>query len=137
MCNECWGTDGDERDEPFEEIEPDTEPPFGTSWTRLALTLLGDTLGSKRSDYSTGDEFGNFEGAADVASIKVEDVMLAQVGIKLGRIKNLRDSEDTPHYEPLLDSYRDLAGYAILAYAHALKWTEGGGNEKGIYRKKL
>jgi hypothetical protein len=108
---------------------------FRATWTSVALELLGDTLQSKRSDYSVDNEFGNFEAAAEAASIKAEDVMLAQVGIKLGRIKNLRDMDDTPHYEPLLDSYKDLAGYAILAYAHALKWAEGGGNEKGIHHK--
>lgn len=128
MCKECWG--GEIEDEPEAEVTPDA--PLVISWTGSALERLGRTLHSKRSDYSVDDEFGNFEGAAGAASIKVEDVMLAQVGIKLGRIKNLRDAGDSPHYEPLLDSYKDLAGYAVLAYAHALKQVGSEGNEESF-----
>lgn len=134
MCDDCW-TEFESiiEDESEEEIIPDA--PFVTSWTGSALGRLGSTLLSKRSDYSVDDEFGNFKGAAEAASIKVEDVMLAQVGIKLGRIKNLRDAGDSPHYEPLLDSYKDLAGYAVLAYAHALKQVGSEENEESIHHE--
>lgn len=136
MCDECW-TEFESIIDGEQEAEIIPDAPLVISWTGKALANLSLTLQSKRSDYSADDEFGNFEGAAEAASIKVEDVMLAQVGIKLGRIKNLRDMGDTPLNEPLIDSYKDLAGYAVLAYAYALKRAEGGGNEKGIYREEF
>ncbi len=92
------------------------------SQVERALEELKKVLVSKNKDYKIGGEFSNFEFAADVvgAGMQTEDVMLTQIGIKLGRILGLRTSEDlVPNNESLQDSYMDLAGYAIILYAYA------------------
>ena len=86
------------------------------SYIEYAISDLHDTLKSKNADYRIDGEFSNFEFAAEVAGIETVDAIATQVGIKLGRIKGLSD----PNNEALLDSYKDLAGYAIILYAHAL-----------------
>ena len=88
----------------------------------LAMNNLADILATKNSDYKLNSEFSNFYFAADVAGISASDVMLAQIGIKIGRIKGLTsDPLKDVNYESLLDTYQDLAGYAILLYALKLK----------------
>lgn len=112
MCEDChWGS-GD---------EPDAPPP-AASWTDAAFNALIETLGKKRSDYSSSDEFENFTSTAEaVGTIDPEEVFLTQIAIKLGRIRSLRTQFAAPANEPLLDSYRDLAGYAVLAFAYEMK----------------
>ena len=135
MCDDCWGTS--RYDEPFEEEVLEESEWGGLSWAGAAMTELGKVLASKRGDYSSSGEFENFTSTADaVGTIEPEDVLLTQVAIKLGRIRSLRTQVTGPNNESLKDSYRDLAGYAVLAFAHVLS-EEYEGNEKGIYRKKL
>jgi hypothetical protein len=88
-----------------------------------ALNSLSATLDTKNSDYKMdSNEFSNFYFAADVAGISASEVMLAQIGIKIGRIKGLTaDPSKDVNHESLLDTYQDLAGYAILLYALKLK----------------
>lgn len=89
-----------------------------------ALENLAKTLTSKNHDYKLGSEFSNFYFAADVAGTNPHDIIMGQIGIKIGRIKGLlqKNWEDVNH-ESLLDSYQDLAGYAIILYALKLKET--------------
>lgn len=135
MCNDCRGED--EYDEQFEEEVLEESEWGGFSWAGAAMTELGKVLASKRGDYSSAGEFENFTSTADaVGTIEPEDVFLTQIAIKLGRIRSLRTQATEPSNESLKDSYRDLAGYAVLAFAHVLS-EEYEGNEKGIYRKKL
>jgi hypothetical protein len=90
----------------------------------LALTNLSETLQKKNSDYRLGSEFSNFYFAADVAGISPTDVAMSQIGIKIGRIKGLAGKKDEDiNYESLLDSYKDLAGYAVLLYGMMLERT--------------
>jgi hypothetical protein len=81
------------------------------------MVELEATLQSKNEDYRIDSEFSNFEFAADVAGLLPEDVLTIQVGIKLGRLKGLQED---PNNESRLDTLKDLAGYAIIFYAHAL-----------------
>jgi len=96
-------------------------------WSNIgrALDNLKRTLQAKNNDYRVdSNEFSNFYFAADVADIDPSSVMLAQIGIKIGRIKGLTSAEPEGrdvNYEALLDSYQDLAGYAIILYALKLK----------------
>lgn len=132
MCEECWGEDEYSEEEVLEESEWG-----GFTWAGVALTELSEVLASKRGDYSSAGEFENFTSTANaVGTIEPEDVFLTQIAIKLGRIRSLRTQSAEPNNESLKDSYRDLAGYAVLALAHVLS-EEYEGNEKGIYRKKL
>lgn len=86
-----------------------------------AIDALNAVLTSKNQDYRIDGEFSNFEMAAALADTTPTKVMLTQIGIKLGRLHGLSDS---PNHEAVLDTYKDLAGYAIILYAYALKEFE-------------
>ena len=91
------------------------------SWIEAALKYLETTLESKNQDYRIDGEFSNFTMAAALACTTPEKVMLTQIGIKLGRLQGLPLE---PNNEARLDTYKDLAGYAIILYAYALKESE-------------
>ena len=61
-------------------------------------------LRSKRRDYGTQniDEFGEFG-------------ILVRINDKVARLKNLMQGEKVPNYESIDDTWRDIAGYALLA----------------------
>lgn len=84
-----------------------------------ALSQLKETLTAKQTDYANEDPFNNFREAAQTAGITERQIALALVGIKLSRIRNLEQNNKEAVNEPLLDSYLDLAGYAIILYALA------------------
>jgi hypothetical protein len=90
------------------------------SWIDRAILELNATLAAKNEDYRIDGEFSNFEMAATVADTTVDKVMLTQIAIKLGRLKGLSDH---PMNESRLDTYKDLAGYAVILYAYALSQT--------------
>lgn len=98
-----------------------TPSPAERPYIPQAIEDLSVTLSGKNHDYKIDGEFSNFEFAANVADLLVEDVMLTQIGIKLGRLKGLADA---PYNEGKLDTYKDLAGYAIILYAYALKESQ-------------
>lgn len=89
------------------------------SYIEAALLDLKETLASKNDDYRIDGEFSNFEFAAEAVGLEALDVMLAQIAIKVGRIKGLRNS-DWINNESLEDSYKDLAGYAAILYAYSI-----------------
>lgn len=96
----------------------------GESCIQLALQKLTETLVSKNNDYKLGSEFSNFYFASSISDVLPQDVVMSQIGIKIGRIKGLlQKNGDDVNYESLLDSYQDLAGYAIILYALKLKET--------------
>jgi hypothetical protein len=83
---------------------------------------------AKRADYADEDNiFSNFDKNAAQMNLPgytpLEDC-LSMVIRKVGRITNLRDKE--PQNETVMDSYLDLAVYAILAYGLALREAEQG-----------
>lgn len=92
------------------------------SYIKKALESLDFTLTSKNEDYRIDGEFSNFDYAAQVSGyLSPQEVMLTQIGIKLGRLQGLpRD----PNNESRLDTLKDLAGYAIILYAHALSLAD-------------
>lgn len=76
------------------------------TWEQAAaaeVEILLDTLIKKQKDY--GHENIRWGGKIGVL-IRAHD--------KMARIKNLLDSGRAPTNEPLVDSWLDLAGYAIL-----------------------
>lgn len=92
-----------------------------------SVRLLADTLDGKNQDYTgSRGEFFNFEKAAQIASIDPLDVMMSQIGIKITRLQALRGG--SAQNEPFVDSFLDLAGYAIIAHAYmsVLKANEDG-----------
>jgi len=75
------------------------------------------TLVSKNGDYAPAGEFSNFEISAEFAGINPMELILAQIAIKMTRIKNLHLNDYGPNNESLRDSLMDLAGYGIIAAA--------------------
>lgn len=76
----------------------------------------------KKADYSDpNNRFSNFEEAAFVANITVEQTFEVMIGIKQARIKQLLQPNRIPQNESLLDSYRDRAVYSILALVYLLE----------------
>jgi len=106
------------------------ENPFsedGPTWIMKAMHDLGLTLANKNADYRIDGEFSNFEQAAKAVTqltgslVDTEDAIALQIGIKMGRLEGLpRD----PRNESRLDTYKDLAGYAIILYAYAMSQAE-------------
>lgn len=87
------------------------------SWIESSIDELLVTLVNKNHDYRIdGGEFSNFEFAAQAAGLGVRDVLMSQIAIKFGRIRGLDDS--SANYESVMDSFGDLAGYAIIAFAY-------------------
>jgi hypothetical protein len=71
----------------------------------------------KNSDYAADDNpYSNFEFAAAVAkdfADPVDRVFATMMGIKLARLAQLRSGKD-PLNEPVADTFRDLANYAVI-----------------------
>lgn len=90
------------------------------SWLEGAFEELKHTVLDKNEDYRINGEFSNFEFASAVSGVDVLDGLMNQIGIKIGRIKGIWE-KDRANNEPLIDSYKDLAGYALIMFAYALK----------------
>jgi hypothetical protein len=95
-----------------------SEPVSPLSFIEVALTDLGIVLSQKNSDYKIDGEFSNFEYAAEISGSDTLGVIMTQIGIKLGRLKGLPEEV---YNESKLDTFKDLAGYAVILYAYALK----------------
>jgi len=91
------------------------------AWIDQAIGHLNATLASKNEDYRIDGEFSNFEFAGAIAGIHPLDVIVTQIGIKLGRLKGLANQ---PKNEARLDTLKDLAGYAVILYAYSLAEEE-------------
>ena len=100
---------------------PQSETPPTNSWIRQAIYGLSLTLDAKNEDYRIDGEFSNFEYAGQLAGVHPMDVIVTQVGIKLGRLKGLPKD---PNNEARLDTFKDLAGYAVILYAYALSQVD-------------
>jgi len=87
------------------------------SWIEAAIEEMRDTLAGKNEDYRIDGEFSNFEFAGTIAGLSAQDVMLTQIGIKIGRLIGLRDD---PNNESYKDSVKDLAGYSLILYGYLL-----------------
>lgn len=76
-------------------------------------------LERKNHDYaSDSNPFSNFEHAAAVSGLTVEQVFLAIIGIKIARLIELVGSGKTPNNEAIQDTRVDLANYATLNAAY-------------------
>lgn len=90
-------------------------------WIPAALDEMRVTLSEKNADYKIGGEFSNFEFAAQVAGLTPAHVMIAQVGIKLGRLMGLLQSNKDPNNESVADTIKDLHGYAAILHAWSMR----------------
>lgn len=88
-----------------------------TSFIQGVAEELKLTLSGKNQDYAPGEEFSNFEEASVVAGIAPFDLIIAMIGIKVSRVRNLHVNSLSPNNESLRDSFLDLAGYSVIAAA--------------------
>jgi len=74
---------------------------------------LADLVVSKQHDYGKGNilEFG-------------EQGILVRANDKFARLKNLILNSNSPMNEPKMDTWRDIAGYAIVALMLERGWFE-------------
>lgn len=88
-----------------------------------ALEDMVSTYSSKNKDYAdTDNPYSNFEDTAyDVGIDDFEDIDAVRVAIstKVGRLRTLKQSGKAPENESVVDTYRDLAVYSLIAFAMA------------------
>ena len=99
----------------------DTPIPTEILWIPEALDEMHWILAGKNADYRLGGEFSNFEYAAHAAGITPAHVMIAQIGIKLGRLIGLTQSNGDVNNESIADTIKDLHGYAAILHAWSMK----------------
>ena len=68
---------------------------------------LGNLLISKQRDYGPGNINNAYGGPMNG--------LLVRMGDKFERLKNLFGFKQTPEHEPIEDSFKDMANYAIIA----------------------
>ena len=91
----------------------------------LAIAEMKRVHDKKKADYSDpSDAFSNFRLAGDFADVSTPLTFEVLLGVKQARLNNLRESENSPLNESILDTLLDRANYATLAYAYALAQQE-------------
>lgn len=74
---------------------------------------------SKAHDYADDDNvYSNFEGAAHLANITVDQVFMVLIGVKVERLRQLMEGKE-PNHEAIKDTRLDLANYAALWEGYA------------------
>ena len=72
------------------------------------------TVESKANDYADDSNvYSNFEGAAFLAGITVDEVFMTLIGVKVERLRQLMAGKE-PNHEAIDDTRIDLANYAAL-----------------------
>lgn len=98
-------------------LECDTTTPFGT-----ALAQIAEIHAAKGHDYALeGDEWSNFRTVAEHFDIPIWEAADFNELQKLARLKSLRTDGKEPLNEAVVDTYKDKAVYAVLAYAMYLQ----------------
>lgn len=83
------------------------------------LKQMAETHDRKNHDYATGtNPFSNFELAATIAGVTVNEVFRVLLGVKMARLVELESSGKKPNNESLSDTRLDLAVYAALMAAY-------------------
>lgn len=74
----------------------------------------------KNQDYAEdGNSFANFEVAASLAGITVEQIILSRIGDKLGRLRNVISKGNTAvKDESVSDTVHDLVNYLGILSAY-------------------
>ena len=89
------------------------------------LDEMQDIVESKAHDYAKDDNvFSNFEFAADVAGVTVQQEFMVMIGTKVARLREIGGGK-APNNESFEDSLLDLANYAALLVAY-LRQKENG-----------
>lgn len=101
-------------------LHSDSNPGIPASFSQeveLIMFELSDLLISKHKDYGPKNISQSPGGPLNGLRVRMHD--------KLARINNLIDNGKDPKYEPLEDSFKDLANYAVIALmVMRNKWGE-------------
>ncbi len=77
------------------------------------------TVESKANDYADDSNvYSNFEGAAHLAGVTVDEVFMTLIAIKVERLRQLM-AGTVPNHESIDDTRIDLANYAALWQGYA------------------
>jgi len=68
---------------------------------------IGNLLITKQADYGPGNINNAFGGPING--------LMVRIGDKFERLKNLYKNNRTPQHEPIEDSFKDMANYAVIA----------------------
>jgi hypothetical protein len=96
--------------------EPTTQgaPPRFEHPIRATFDDLAYLVDGKAADYADdGNVFSNFEGAARLTGLTVEQVFHVMISIKQERLRQLMSGK-TPNFEGIEDTLMDLANYTAL-----------------------
>ena len=96
---------------------------------------MQEVVESKAHDYAKNDNvFSNFEFAADVAGVTVEQEFAVMIGTKVARLRELLGGK-TPNNESIDDTLLDLSNYAALCIAWRRqqedRWIGTGNGQSG------
>jgi len=87
--------------------------PAARSDTQFAASVweimdeIGNLLITKQADYGPGNINNAFGGPING--------LLVRIGDKFERLKNLYSHSRSPRHEPIEDSFKDMANYAVIA----------------------
>ena len=98
-------------------LTPAAVPTGGVHPVLAVFDWMQEIVESKAHDYAKDDNvFSNFEFAADVAGVTVEQEFAVMIGTKVARLRELLGNK-TPNNESIDDTLLDLANYAALCIA--------------------
>ena len=107
---------------PSNPVAPKEKEETRSKYFYEAMQIVNDTCMKKNADYANeSDFFSNFIESARSANIEVWQSFEHIIGIKEARIRNLQGREHDPVNEPLLESYKDRAVFAVLAFAYMIR----------------
>jgi len=89
-----------------------------------AFAELERVLKSKSADYAVDvDPWSNFRRTGEQFGLRPFEAAEFNILQKIERLRALRSNGRPPANEAVIDTYRDLAGYGILAFAMCLEMT--------------
>jgi hypothetical protein len=88
------------------------------------LDRMRETHDRKNQDYADDDNpYSNFEGAAKLTGLNVEQVFAVLIGIKVERLRQMISGK-VPNYEKADDTLLDIANYSSLWLSYRDKMAE-------------
>lgn len=112
LVRKNWSQGGKSREPVFgpRDNSPSSQDPYMNDFVADVWDIideLGNLLISKQRDYGPGNINNAYGGPMNG--------LLVRMGDKFERLKNLFAFKQSPEHEPIEDSFKDMANYAIIA----------------------
>ena len=112
LVGKAWPDSGKSRESVFgpRDNSPSSQDPYMNQFVTDVWDIideLGNLLISKQRDYGPGNINNAYGGPMNG--------LLVRMGDKFERLKNLFAFKQSPEHEPIEDSFKDMANYAIIA----------------------